>query len=82
MLFDIPGINTCFRTRLFIEFGHFMIVSSVYLTSNMFKATFSHSMQEFQILKSFLVNIHSPKAPNIKQGSSASSYNFLDKMQH
>jgi len=44
-----------------------MTVSSVYLTSKIFKATFSRSMQGFQILKSFLVNIHSSKAPNIKQ---------------
>jgi len=31
------------------------------------KGCFAHSLDEFSLLKSFLVDIHTPKVPSIKQ---------------
>jgi hypothetical protein len=64
--FDFVEIGLIFMTRMFQSaINH--ICANVSITGNFTKSSAPVSMQEFQIMKVFSINLHPPNAPRIME---------------
>jgi hypothetical protein len=64
--FDFVEIGLIFMTRMFQSAINHICVN-VSITGNFTKSSAPVSMQEFQIMKVFSINLHPPNAPRIME---------------